>query len=351
MGNNEGEVAVSVLCMVYNHEPYLRRCLDGFVMQETDFPFEVIVHDDKSTDRSAEIIREYETRYPGIIRPIYEAENQYSKGDGAYFITIDSMIKGRYKAYCEGDDYWCDPHKLQRQYEYMEAHPECTLCVHNSMYHDLSGRVEDHPYNDWVEVHVLTDREIFLGGKIHTSSYFYRVNEVLYPEYTYNKEYWFGDYMFMTLSRQAGEVVALPGIMSVYNAGNPGGVTEQTCRSGATSHIRALSALIDYLGKFDAATGGRFHEAVTERMEKEQAEIDYEAAMLQLRRLIDSGASQKEITACAEILEQNAYLENLVKNQTGYHRLTFQFRKAGYRYCYPLWKKIMRERVLSDVRE
>ncbi len=118
---------VSIKCTVYNQEPYLRQCLDGFVMQKTNFPFEAIVHDDASTDKSADIIREYAEKYPDIIKPIYETENQYSKHDGSLDRIIDKQIRGKYIAYCEGDDYWIDPYKLQKQVDYMEEHPECGL--------------------------------------------------------------------------------------------------------------------------------------------------------------------------------------------------------------------------------
>ena len=123
---------VSIECLVYNHAPFLRQCLDGFVMQKTDFPFEAIVHDDASTDNSAEIIREYAEKYPDIIKPIYETENQYSKDDG----TLERIVNGaihsnaKYVALCEGDDYWTNPLKLQKQVDYMEAHPECSLTYH-----------------------------------------------------------------------------------------------------------------------------------------------------------------------------------------------------------------------------
>ena len=77
------DIKVSVICNAYNHETYIEDALEGFVMQKTTFPFEVLVHDDASTDRTAEIIREYERQYPQIIKPIYSTENQYSKGDGS----------------------------------------------------------------------------------------------------------------------------------------------------------------------------------------------------------------------------------------------------------------------------
>lgn len=117
-------IMVSIRCLVYNHEPYLRQCLEGFVMQQTDFRFEAIVHDDVSTDRSAEIIREYAEKYPEIIKPIFETENQYSKFDGSISRIMRENIRGKYVAYCEGDDCWTDPLKLQKQVSFLEAHPE-----------------------------------------------------------------------------------------------------------------------------------------------------------------------------------------------------------------------------------
>lgn len=123
------EVLVSIRCLVYNHEPYLRQCLDGFVMQKTNFAFEAIVHDDASTDKSADIIKEYAEKYPDIIKPIFETENQYSKRDGSIRrIMNDATSKTtKYIALCEGDDYWTDPLKLQKQFDFMEANTEYGL--------------------------------------------------------------------------------------------------------------------------------------------------------------------------------------------------------------------------------
>lgn len=120
---------ISILCTVYNHEPYLRQCLDGFVMQKTNFAFEAIVHDDASTDGSAAIIREYAEKYPDIIKPIYETENQYSKKDGSLTRIMNDAIHPdvKYIAICEGDDYWIDPHKLQKQFDFLENNKDYVL--------------------------------------------------------------------------------------------------------------------------------------------------------------------------------------------------------------------------------
>ena len=126
----ENEIKVSVLCTAYNHERYIRKCLDGFVMQKTNFKYEVLINDDASTDETAQIIREYEEKYPDIIKPIYQTENQYSKGVKITTEILAPKARGKYIAFCEGDDYWCEENKLQAQVEALETHPECKMCVH-----------------------------------------------------------------------------------------------------------------------------------------------------------------------------------------------------------------------------
>lgn len=124
---------VSINCITFNHEAYIRSALDGFLMQKTDFPFEILLHDDASTDNTPDIIREYAERYPDIIRPMYQTENQYSKGISNISGRFNfPRARGRYIAMCEGDDYWTDPDKLQMQVDYMEQHPDCALCFHSA---------------------------------------------------------------------------------------------------------------------------------------------------------------------------------------------------------------------------
>lgn len=124
---------VSICCVTYNHAPFIRKCLDGFLMQETTFPIEILIHDDASTDGTDDIIREYTAKYPDKIFPLYEEENKYSNG---YANKIDlfnyDRAKGKYIAYCEGDDYWSDPLKLQKQVGFLETHPEYSVCWHRS---------------------------------------------------------------------------------------------------------------------------------------------------------------------------------------------------------------------------
>lgn len=129
----EEEIKVSVYCLAYNHEKYIKDCLEGFVNQKTNFKYEVIVHDDASTDNTASIIKEYASKYPNIIKPILQKENQYSQSlQHIIDKFIEPALKGKYVAICEGDDYWCDNYKLQKQVGILENHPEYVACTHQT---------------------------------------------------------------------------------------------------------------------------------------------------------------------------------------------------------------------------
>lgn len=141
IGSNKGNrymedtrpVMVSIRCTVYNHEPYLRDCLEGFVMQKVNFRIEAIVHDDASTDGSVAIIKEYAEKYPDIIKPIYEIENQYSKHDGSLERIMNEACRGKYIAFCEGDDYWIDPFKIQKQVDFLESNTGYSMSHTNNI--------------------------------------------------------------------------------------------------------------------------------------------------------------------------------------------------------------------------
>ncbi len=134
---------VSICCITYNHESFIRQCLDGFVMQKTNFPFEIIVHDDASLDNTANIVKDYEVKYTDSFRCVYQSENQFYKQNVLINILFP-MSQGKYIALCEGDDYWTDPYKLQKQVDFLEANPEYSLCFHNAikLYHDEDKETE-----------------------------------------------------------------------------------------------------------------------------------------------------------------------------------------------------------------
>lgn len=133
MGEGVDSPLVSIVCNTYNHVDYIRQCLDGFLMQKTTFSVEILVHDDASIDGTADIVREYEALYPDLIKPIYQNVNQYSKGVKVTLEYQYSRAKGKYIALCEGDDYWTDPLKLQKQVDFLESNPEFVMCSHAYM--------------------------------------------------------------------------------------------------------------------------------------------------------------------------------------------------------------------------
>lgn len=129
---------LSVLCITYNHAPYIEDALNSFLMQETNFPFEIIVHDDASTDGNQAIIKKYEEKYPRLIRAVYQKENQYSKGRRALGF-FQGMSSARYLAVCEGDDYWLDPKKLQKQVDFLERNEDYVITGHDAFVIDEAG--------------------------------------------------------------------------------------------------------------------------------------------------------------------------------------------------------------------
>ena len=240
------DVMVSIRCLVYNHEPYLRQCLDGFVMQKTSFAFEAIVHDDASTDKSADIIREYAAKYPDIIKPIYETENQYSKHDGSLNRIMYAAINptAKYIAICEGDDYWTDPLKLQKQFDFMEANPEYSLCFHPAYVKFENGLQERPLYREWEETD-YNGLDIIRQWTIPTASVFFRAKfyNKKYFEIANDRRFIYGDIVLFEYMSTKGRIKCINGIMSVYRR-NAGGVTEKDkdeLSKNEINHYKAIS--------------------------------------------------------------------------------------------------------------
>ncbi len=245
-------IKVSILCLCFNHEKYIRKCLDGFVMQECDFEYEVLIHDDASTDASAQIIKEYEQKYPNIIKPIYQTENQFSKGIKISKTFLFPRVKGEYIALCEGDDFWTDPHKLKKQVEFLDANAEYSACVHRAtLKFNKTGAESEFPrINEGREFSL--DEIIREGGGIFaTNSLMARTQEYITLPTCFEAK-GFGDYQRFMYAAICGKVWCMFDNMSQYNCENEGSWTATVWKNPERrlAHhremIRMLSAVNEY---------------------------------------------------------------------------------------------------------
>lgn len=215
------DIMVSICCTTYNHEKYINETIDSFLAQKTNFKFEILIHDDASTDLTQSIIREYTSKYPDIIKPIYQKENQYSKIRHVNEFN-EKRALGRYIAICEGDDYWIDNQKLQKQVDFMETNPDFSICVHNAFYFSekkdkIIGNVRP---KDEISGLYSSDKIILGGGGLFpTNSMFYRTKFAQnYPSFYYDAPV--GDYPKMIYFSLLGNVYYMSDIMSVYRTEN-----------------------------------------------------------------------------------------------------------------------------------
>jgi len=162
---------VIVWCLTYNQKDFIRDALDGFVMQKTRFPFEVVVHDDASTDGTTDIVMEYAQKFPDIITPMVEQENQWQKGGLKHIIDImnDKHRRAQYIAFCEGDDYWTDPQKLQRQVDFLDSHPDYSMCFHSAK------KKYETDAKAWIDCEHIQDKDydatdVFVNWTVPTAS-------------------------------------------------------------------------------------------------------------------------------------------------------------------------------------
>lgn len=247
---------VCIHCLVFNHEFFLRECLDGFVKQQTDFRFEAVVHDDASTDNSAAIIREYAEKYPDVIKPIYETENQYKKGGfPLVFHLMGEALKGKYIAFCEGDDYWTDPHKLQKQVDFLETNPDYSMCFHraaNLIYVPVVGM----PYSFAIEDRDYTPEEVTVNWMVPTCSIVARRECYDYPVKNVERLSC-ADIPFILSCTTFGKIRGFSDFMSVYRVQTGGMINNPDMKKkGALSYPEGLECLLD---NFPAIRGERFY--------------------------------------------------------------------------------------------
>lgn len=250
---------VSVACTTFNHERYVEQALIGFLMQETSFPFEIVVHDDVSTDGTRAIVSAYAARYPNIIRTVYQTQNQYAMNVTSAVVAF-GHCRGKYIAFCEGDDYWTDPRKLAIQCGRLEAQPQCTLVFHNSRLEYEGGRrpglacrlskdrftLEDVVLNDWF---IPSQSMVFRKDALPLPAWLHRV---------------FGlDFAMHLLLASNGSIDYIDRVMGVYRI-NSASISGN--RPPGFFQVR----LIQTLSYFNLHTGFAHDRTIAQRLDRER---------------------------------------------------------------------------------
>ncbi|MBQ7346472.1 MAG: glycosyltransferase [Clostridia bacterium] len=274
------DVKVSISCLTYNHEKYIRKCLDGLVSQKTNFKYEILIHDDASTDQTAAIIQEYEKKYPEIIKPIYQVENQYSKGVRIGRTYQYPRVRGEYIAFCEGDDYWCDENKLQKQFDAMQSDCSCTLCVHSVQKVTNCGELLDTYIKPSTLSYgiILGDQFLYnyLTGKesypFQTSSYFIKKDILLnMPNFRY--QFKVGDVPMLLWSAAKGNILYIEGVYSCYRIGVPGSYNAKL--NDKKYVIKQIKANIDGYLAFNEDTNHKYWDFMKHKVLYSQIQYSF----------------------------------------------------------------------------
>lgn len=294
MAENDGTI-VTVVCITYAHEKFIAQALDSFLMQKTNFKFKVFVGEDCGPDGTADIVREYAEKYPDIIVPFIREENM---GAQRNLIDLCQRATSPYIAFCEGDDYWVDEYKLQKQFDYMESNPNIRVCATQTeilapedwhlrdWYIPVSGKilipdsVPGYVRNEKFAPNYIINRVV-----AHTSTLFYRWNyDLPFPDWYF--EGIIGDIPLMLLQMGTTSLGHIPEITSVYRI-NEGSAFFDKDRDSSflrtrLDYVRYLSGVVDF-----AKTYFKGYPVVTVENRIKLESANYLKTLIRLDRLED----------------------------------------------------------------
>lgn len=263
---------VVVICSAFNQESVLHEALDSFVAQETNFSFVVLVHDDASTDSTANIIRTYAERYPRLIKGVYESENQYQKGKLFWYLDYLRKSKAPYIAFCEGDDYWIANNKLKLQREALERNPDCSFCFTNAKRIDSStARVlgDMLPAYSWekgiLNKAKLDTVDLLKMTFLPTASFFARRDSWLEEPELPNSAFR-GDRAHQLFLSLCGFAYYLDVVTCAYRVNNPNSVMGEWAKSDERM-LAVHDSYIMLYRCFDDYSEFRYHEAVQDAID------------------------------------------------------------------------------------
>lgn len=238
---------VSVLCLTYNQKLYIRDALDSILGQKTDFDIEVLINDDGSNDGTTDIIKMYKSRNPGKIRLVLHKENLYSQGIRNMIIRfLLPKVRGEYIALCEGDDYWTDPLKLQKQVDFLEKNKQYSVCFHPVKVIFQDGKSSPGIFPEYIPQDKFTIENLL-------SSNFIQTNSVVYRKQKYDKlptSMMPGDWYLHVFHAMHGKIGFINEIMSVYRRHDKGiwwtnGSTESIIKSQGPGHLELFKEFLN----------------------------------------------------------------------------------------------------------
>ena len=260
-------IIAAIRCTTYNQVDYIRQCLESLVCQQTSFRYEIILHDDASTDGTTEIVKEYASRYPDLIKPIIQTENQYSKHDGSIDRAINATISPtvKYIAYCEGDDFWMDSMRLQKQVDFLETHPNHSMVFTAVQYLYPDGHVEEiRRYDQTMEECPVPDFVLGGGGFVKINSILYRKElKKDYPDWAETSPV--GDSPLFLVMAVRGRVAYFNELGSCYRVSAKGSWTNRMSKRTFKQRYRDMKDNIAYWNAFDEWSERKYHKYVRKK--------------------------------------------------------------------------------------
>ncbi|WP_255498726.1 glycosyltransferase [Dysgonomonas sp. ZJ709] len=265
---NEKDIMVSICMVTYNHEKFIAEAIDSIVMQQTNFQFELIIGEDCGPDKTREICIAYQQKYPEIIKLNFQDKNV---GAQQNFMNTYNLCKGKYIALCEGDDYWTDMHKLQKQVDFLEQHSDFVMCAHASQTY-MDGEFKD----------CTIDKSVLTFDDIIAEDWGIMTASILFKKEAFDVPEWFtkirnGDFGLQLLLSIKGKIGYLSDNMSVYRQ-HPGGIS-------ATLQPLNQAAWLSYLlYEFDRYTNHKYKKQIRKRIKRLYNKQIYFAKYYHLRK-------------------------------------------------------------------
>jgi glycosyltransferase involved in cell wall biosynthesis len=314
-------IAVSICCITYNHEKYIAQAIDGFLMQNSTFAYEIIIGEDRSTDDTGRLVREYADRYPNLIKRVTSERNVGARLNG---IRTRAAAQGKYIALCEGDDYWTDPLKLQKQVDFLESHPGCAMCCHNvTVIYDDSREphpayVEhpDQPYKLFRPQPQSSFQDLLRYNFIHTASVMFRSSSLTeVPVWFYDLDR--GDWPLFVLLAERGNIGYLDEVMAthrVHAAGVYSSMSRVEQLKGATRVAGVINRHFEYRFEQQIWDSNAANVVYIFGLLREQGRLS-DALTYTVRQLLDYGRDIPRSKAAWYILRafRNNYMPRILR--------------------------------------